>query len=61
MDYTPENQKKMLDLIKKYSKEEYDELMEAPMLAVLDHLDFLEGKYPTLEEFEEKYCKQLVD
>lgn len=60
MDYLSTNQEKMLELIKKYSKEEYDELMGAPLLSVLDHLDYLEEKYPTLEEFENKYCKSLA-
>ena len=59
MDYISDYQEKMLELIKKYYKEEYDELIGAPLLSVLDHLDYLEEKYPTLEEFENNYCKKL--
>lgn len=57
MEYVTEYELKMLDLIKKYSEEEYEELTNAPMTYTVDHLDWLGDKYPTLEEFE-KYCQE---
>ena len=61
MEYLSDTQAKMLDLIKKYSPEEYDDLMDSDLAYVLDHMNDLEEKYPTLEQFENEYCKKLVD
>lgn len=48
-----EYQEKLLELIKKYDPEEYEDLMNCPYGGIVeDHLDFLAEKYPTLEEFE---------
>lgn len=50
----------MLNLIRKYDKSEYNELMHSDSTVVLDHLDWLEENYPTIEQFEEEYCKGFL-
>lgn len=60
MEYNSEYELKLLEIIKEYSQEEYDSLVNAPQVITTDHLEVLAEQYPTEEKFRKEYCEQRL-
>ena len=58
MEYSSDYELKLLNIIKEYSQEEYESLINAPQMVTVDHLEVLAEKYPTEEEFRKEYCEK---